>query len=201
VFDSALRRIMDPPLDRLGRRLAAAGVGADSVTLAGFAIGVAAAAAIAGDQPLLALPLIALNRLMDGLDGAVARASGGGTPRGGFLDVSLDFVFYGLIPLAFAIADPGANALAAAALLAAFYANGAAFLAFAAVAAGRGMTTTAQGVKSIYYLAGVAEGGETIAAFVLMCLFPEAFAPIAWTFAALTAVSAAARVALSANRL
>jgi phosphatidylglycerophosphate synthase len=201
VFDSALRRIIDPPLDRLGRRVAAAGVGADAVTLAGFAIGVAAAAAIAGGLSLLALPLVALNRLMDGLDGAVARARGGGTPRGGFLDVSLDFVFYGLIPLAFAVADPGANALAAAALLAAFYANGAAFLAFAAVAADRGMTTTAQGVKSIYYLAGVAEGGETIAAFVLMCLFPEAFAPIAWTFAALTAVSAAARVALSANRL
>jgi phosphatidylglycerophosphate synthase len=194
MFDAALRPLIDPPLTAAGRRLAAAGIAADAVTIAGFAVGVVASVMVAVGQPLLAVPLVLLNRLMDGLDGAVARASGGGTERGGFLDIALDFAFYGLVPLAFAVADPTANALAAAALIAAFYVNGAAFLAFAAVAARRGLTTTAQGEKTIYYLAGIAEGAETIAVFLVMCLVPGWFATLAWLFAALTAVSAIARI-------
>ncbi len=131
MFDASLRRLIDPPLDLVGRRLAAAGVGADTLTLTGFALGVAAAVAIASGWPLAGAALIALNRLADGLDGAVARA-GRSSDRGGYLDVTLDFTVYGLIPLAFAVADPAANGLAAAAVLASFYVNGAAFLAFAA---------------------------------------------------------------------
>jgi phosphatidylglycerophosphate synthase len=194
MFDAALRPLIDPPLAAAGRRLAAAGIGADAVTIAGFALGVIAAVLIAVGEPLLAVPLVLLNRLMDGLDGAVARAGGGGTDRGGFLDIALDFAFYGLVPLAFAVLDPVANALAAAALIAAFYVNGAAFLAFAAVAARRGLTTAAQGEKTIYYLAGIAEGTETIAVFLAMCLVPDWFAALAWLFAALTWASAIARI-------
>ena len=67
------------------------------------------------------LPLL-LNRALDGLDGALARLSRV-TDRGAFLDIGLDFVFYAAIPLAFAVSDPAANALAAAVLLAAFSAR------------------------------------------------------------------------------
>ncbi|HUG62427.1 MAG TPA: CDP-alcohol phosphatidyltransferase family protein [Methylomirabilota bacterium] len=200
MFDARLRPLIDPPLNAMAHSLARRGVGADGLTVAGFVCGLAAAGLIAVGAFLPAAGLVALNRLLDGLDGAVARVRGA-SDRGGFLDISLDFAFYGLVPLAFAVADPQANALAAATVLAAFYVNGATFLAFAAVAEKRMMTTTAQGMKSIYYLAGIAEGGETVAVFLAWCLFPGWFAPLAYAFAAVTGVSAAARIVIGARRL
>ncbi len=195
MLDSTLRSWIDPPLDAIGRGLAARGVTADQVTLAGFGIGLGAAAAIASGYPMTGLALITLNRLSDGLDGAVARVHGP-TDRGGFLDIALDFAFYAAIPLAFAMHDPAGNALPAAVLLAAFLANGATFLAFSTIAAKRGLTTSAQGMKSIYYVAGLAEGAETIAVFCAFCLWPTAFPWLALVFAAVCAASAAARIVM-----
>ena len=194
MLDTTVRRLIDRPLDAAGRRLARRGVSADAITIGGFALGMAAAAAVAAGAFAAALVLLALNRLADGLDGAVARHTQP-TDRGGYLDITLDFVFYGAFPLAFALHDPDANALAAAVLLASFYANGSAFLAFAAIAARRGWTTARQGRKSIYFLAGLAEGTETILVFALFCLFPRAFWAIALAFAGVCFVSAAARIA------
>ncbi|GGE93041.1 CDP-alcohol phosphatidyltransferase family protein [Stappia taiwanensis] len=195
MFDPILRRLVDPPLNAAGRRLAASGLHADTVTLAGFALGLGGAAAIVFGHGWIALALILLNRLADGLDGALARA-GRQTDRGGYLDIVLDFFFYGAVPFAFALAAPQANGLAAAALLLAFYMNGASFLAFAVMAEKRRLSTEAQGRKSLYYLGGLAEGGETIAVFAAMCLFPGWFPPLAYGFALLCTVSALARVAM-----
>ena len=190
--------MIDPPLNALGARIAACGVTADMVTLIGLGLGLTAAGAAAFGAPLLALALIMLNRLADGLDGAVARV-GGASPFGGFLDLSADFLFYGAIPLGFAFANPDANALAAAALLFGFIANGSAFLAYAATAERLGLTTTSQGSKSLYYVAGLAEGAETILVFILFCLAPAFFAPLAYAFAALCLMSAAGRILLAAK--
>lgn len=200
MLDARLRRVIGPGLDAAGRRLARAGIGADGLTVGGFAVGVAAAAAVVAGWSLTAAVLVAVNRIADGLDGAVARASGR-TDRGGYLDITLDFAFYGLIPLAFAIADPGTNALPAAAVLAAFYLNGAAFLAFAALAEKRGLSTSAQGEKSIFYLAGLAEGAETIAVFLAWCLVPSWFPALAYAMAVVTGVSALARIVIGARVL
>ncbi|WP_018700882.1 CDP-alcohol phosphatidyltransferase family protein [Amorphus coralli] len=200
MFDARLRSLIDPPLTAAGRRIAASGLPADAITLGGFALGLAAAVAIAFGHYTLGLALVALNRVADGLDGAVARATAK-TDRGGFLDIVLDFFFYGAVPFAFAVADPENNALAAAALLLSFYANGACFLAFAIFAERRGIETSAQGQKSLFYLGGLAEGGETIAAFVLMCLVPAWFPAIAWTFAAVCGISATARLIMAARVL
>jgi phosphatidylglycerophosphate synthase len=200
MLDAFLRGWIDPPLNAIGQRLHARGVAADQVTVAGFAIGLGAAVAIAANYSSFGLGLIVLNRLCDGVDGAIARAAltgqSGPTDRGGFLDIALDFAFYAAIPLAFAVQAPAANALAAAFLLAAFLANGAAFLAFAAIAGKRGLTTSAQGAKSIYYVAGLAEGAETIVVFCAFCLWPAAFPWLAAGFAAVCIASAIARVVL-----
>ena len=196
MLDGLMRRLIDPPLIWAGRRLANRGVQADWVTLAGLAVGLASALAIVAAADPLALVLLLLSRLLDGLDGAVAGASRR-TDRGGFIDIIFDFVFYGAIPLAFALRDPAANALAAAVLLFSFYVNGASFLAFAAVAAKRGLSSTARGVKSIYFTAGLAEGTETIVVFAFMMLVPAWFSGLAYAFAALTVVGSAARVALA----
>ncbi|WP_425088293.1 CDP-alcohol phosphatidyltransferase family protein [Stappia sp.] len=200
MFDARLRPLIDPPLNAAGRRLAARGVSPDAVTLTGFGLGLGAALAIALGAPLVAFVLIALNRLADGLDGAVARASRK-SDRGGYLDIVLDFFFYGTVPFAFAALDPDANALAAAALLLSFYMNGASFLGFSVMAEKRGITTDIQGQKSLYYLGGLAEGAETIAVFLAMCLWPQAFPVLAWGFAAICLVSALARVVLVARML
>jgi len=196
MLDGLARRLLDPALDRAGRALAARGVHADALTFAGLACGLGAALAVALAADGVALAAFAVNRLLDGLDGAVARATTR-TDRGGFLDIVLDFVTYGAIPLAFALRDPAANALAAAVLLFAFYVNGASFLAFAAVAAKRGLESSVRGVKSIYFTAGLAEGTETVLAFVAMMLWPRHFSIMALAFAGLTLMGAVARVTLA----
>jgi phosphatidylglycerophosphate synthase len=193
MFDTHLRQVIDAPLNRVGRMLAQRGVSADAVTVAGFAVGLLGVAAIAAGQFGVAALLILTGRVLDGIDGAVARATAK-TDRGGFLDITLDFFFYGLVPVGFAIADPAANGLMAAVLLSSFFANGSSFLAFATLAAKRNIETTAQGQKSLYYMRGLVEGGETIAFFLAFCLFPAAFPWLAGLMAAMCWISAAGRV-------
>lgn len=198
MLDRYLRPLIDPPLDRLGRVLARAGLGADAVTLAGLVLGLGAGVAIALGALPLALVLILASRLADGLDGAVARATRP-SDLGGFLDIVADFFFYAAVPLGFVLADPAAHGLAGAALLAAFYVNAASFLGFAILAAKRGLTTEARGRKAWYHSGGLLEGTETILFFLAFCLFPGAFVPLAWIFAALCLVTALGRVALAAE--
>jgi phosphatidylglycerophosphate synthase len=200
MFDARLRPIIDPPLTRGGSWLARWGVTANQVTITGFGFAIAAAVGISFGATYWGLFFVVLNRLCDGLDGAVARVKGK-TDLGGYLDIVLDFVFYGAVPLAFAVADPSANGFAAAALLFSFYANGSAFLAFAIMAEKRQLKTSAQGSKSLFYLSGIAEGAETIGLFCLMCLWPSGFAVLAYGFAAVCMVSAGARIIGSARLL
>lgn len=193
MFDTRLRPIIDPPLNALAAALARTKVSANAVSLFGLALALLAMWAIALGWFAAALLLILANRLCDGLDGALARRAGS-TELGGYYDIVFDFLFYGAVPLGFALHDPAANALPAVVLLAAFYANGATFLGFSAVAAKLGLSTDVQGKKSIYYFAGVAEGAETIAVFVAFCLVPHWFFAIAYAFSAICFVSAATRI-------
>jgi len=193
MFDRQTTALIRPALEALARGFVRAGISANALTFTGLAIGWLAAAAIALQRPLAGAGLILLSRLFDGLDGAVARQTQP-TDRGGFLDISLDFLFYPAIPLAFAIADPARNALPAAALLAAFVGTGTCFLAFAVIAAKRGMTSAAYPNKSFYFLGGLTEATETLAFFIAMCLWPAAFPWLAWVFAAMCAVTIVTRI-------
>lgn len=174
----AQRAVLAPP----GRWLVGMGTSADEVTLTGFGAGVLAMAALALGWMQLGLVFILLNRLLDGLDGAMARVAGP-TDRGAFLDIGCDFLFYALIPLGFAFADPAQNALPAAVLIAAFVGTGSSFLAFASIAAKRGLSARDYPSKGIYYLGGLTEGAETIGVFVAMCLWPAYFPWFAYAFA------------------
>lgn len=183
MFDARLQphlqRMLHPP----ARVLAGHGITADQVSLAGFAIGCLAPAALWLGFFGPALLLILFNRLCDGLDGALARLSGP-TDRGAFLDIALDFLFYALIPLGFALADPAANALAAAVLITSFIGTGSSFLAFAVIAEKRGLASADFPKKGLFYLGGLTEGAETIVFFALICHFPTAFPLLALLFAA-----------------
>jgi phosphatidylglycerophosphate synthase len=137
--------------------------------------------------------LILFSRIFDGIDGTVARLTQT-SDQGGFLDISLDFLFYAAIPLAFAFANPVVNALPAATLLAAFIGTGSTFLAFAAFAEKRGMHSSNLPDKSFYFLGGLTEATETIAIFVAMCVWPQHFAWLAYGFAALCCITIATRI-------
>jgi phosphatidylglycerophosphate synthase len=192
VFDATLRPLIDRPLTAAGRMMAHYGVSATAVTVAGLAAGLLAVIATALQIYTAAFALIILNRVLDGLDGAVARATEP-TDAGGYLDIVADYVFYGGIPLAFAIADPARNALPAAALLAGFCLTCSSFLAFATIAAKRGLVTVSHGRKSFFYSRGLVEGTETISFFLAMTAMPGWFAELAWLFAGLCLLTAIQR--------
>ncbi len=191
MFDARLRPLIDPPLNAVGRWLAARGAGANAITLSGMLLAIAAAWTISDAHHLAGLALILANRLFDGLDGAVARQRGM-TDFGGYLDIVGDFVFYVAIPVGFGLAAPE-NLLPALVLVASFALTGISFLAFATLAAKRGIETTAHGRKSFFYNTGLAEGAETILVFVTMCLMPHRFALIAWIYAALCLITVVQR--------
>lgn len=193
MLDAAIQRLVKPALTGSARVLVRRGIGADTITVAGFVLGMAAAFAIALHSYWTGLALLLASRLMDGLDGAVARATQP-TDRGGFLDITLDFLFYAAIPLAFAIADPARNALPAAVLLAAFIGTGSSFLAFAVVAEKRRIASTALPDKSFYFLGGLTEATETIICFAAMCVWPHRFAHIAYGFAVLCGITVVMRI-------
>lgn len=195
MFDARLRPLIDPPLNAMGRALARRGIGANAVTLAGLVPALAASFAIAHHHYLAGLAIILLNRLLDGLDGAVARASGL-TDFGGYLDTLADYVFYVAVPVGFGLAATE-NTVAAMLLIASFTLTCASFLVFAAIAAKRGEESTEHGSKSFFYSTGLAEGAETIAAFVAMCLWPAQFSAIAIGFAALCLLTVVQRSLLA----
>lgn len=193
MLDPLLRRWIGPPLDRAGAWLAARGVTANAVTVTGLAVGLSSVPLLAFDQYGATLLVILLNRLLDGLDGAVAR-QGRPTALGGYLDIVCDMAFYAAVPLGFAFARPE-NAVWAAVLLASFVCTCASFLGRAVLAAGRGEPDAGtRGRKSFFHGAGLMEGTETILAFVLFCLLPGLFPWLAGVVAALCFWTAAARV-------
>ncbi len=181
MLDRSLKPFLDIPLDFIARGAVYCGVRPNQVTFFAFLLGIVAFVLICLEHYGWALVFVLLNRVLDGLDGVLARRMKRISDRGGFLDIVFDFLFYGLVPLGFAVADPELNALAAALLLFSFIGTGSSFLAFALFAQKRNISTdfSAEFSKSFHYLGGLTEGTETVFMFVLMLLFPSFF----WLFA------------------
>ena len=193
MLDRTATALIKPAVQGLAAVLFRVGLTANQITVAGFIVGVFASILIANGAYLTGATALFSSRLLDALDGAVARMTRA-TDQGGFLDIALDFLFYASIPLAFALADPLNNALPAAVLLAAFIGTATSFLAFAAIAAKRGMASLNYPDKSFYFLGGLTEATETLAFFAAMCIWPEHFPTLAYVFAALCAVTIATRL-------
>lgn len=193
MFDRYAIKILKGPLESCARFFISKNVSADQVTVISFVVGIMVLPSLFLQCYGCALVLIVLNRVGDGIDGALARMSGV-SDGGGFLDIVLDFIFYAAVVLGFAVADPGRNALAAALLLFSFMGTGASFLGFAIFAERRKIENIVYPNKGIYYITGLTEGVETITCFLLFCLFPAKFAVIAYGFAALCLVTTATRV-------
>ena len=193
MLDRLMLAVLAPTVQRLASALVRRGATADAVTLAGAAVGLSGSGLVALGHPLAGLVLMALGRLADGLDGAIARLTTP-TARGAFLDIVLDFLFYASVPLAFAVLDPARNALPAAVLLAAFIGTGSSFLAFAILAERQGLDSAAYPQKGFHYLGGLTEGTETLLCFMAMCLWPAAFPLLAFGFAGLCGLTLLTRL-------
>lgn len=194
MLDKYLTPIIKPILMPLAASLHKRGITADQLTLVGFVIGVLALPLLAYQLWFGALIAIILNRIFDGLDGALARYAKQSSSAGGYLDITLDFLFYAAIPLGFIFADPVQNAIAGALLLAAFIGTGSSFLAFAIAAEKFDLDNPQFKYKSFYYLNGLTEGTETIAFFIAFCIWPQHFVLLASVFAAACAITIVTRI-------
>jgi phosphatidylglycerophosphate synthase len=183
MLDRFVLSLSERPLAHLAKVFERLGISADAISLSGLIVGLASVPLIAQHHFYLALLAIALNRLFDAFDGAIARRRSP-SDRGAFIDIAFDFFFYGAVPFGFALAAPGQNGLPAAFLLLSFIGTGSSFLALSALAQKRGLKSETYPAKGIYYLEGLAEGTETVACFVLMCLLPAQFPLFAWIFGA-----------------
>lgn len=193
MLDKWTAPLIQPLLKKLAKWLQRYGIKPDQVTITGFLVGMTAIPLLVFEQYLFALVAILTNRIMDGLDGALARLN---TPSdaGGFLDITLDFIFYSGIVMGFALASPESNAVAACILIFSFMGTGASFLAYAIMAEKHKLSDPHFNHKSLYYLGGLAEGTETILLFVLFCLLPDQFPPLALGFAIVCILTTALRV-------
>ncbi|CAM4058509.1 CDP-alcohol phosphatidyltransferase family protein [Vibrio neonatus] len=193
MLDSYSIKVIKWPLTQGAKLVNHFGVTANQITVFGFVLGCLALPMLALEQYKIALLFIVLNRICDGLDGALARIQGI-TDAGGFLDISLDFLFYSLVPFGFVLANPDINGIAGAFLIFSFIGTGSSFLAFAVMAGKRGIDNPVYKHKSLYYMSGLTEGTETIACFIVMCLFPEYFAELAFVFGSLCWFTTATRI-------
>jgi phosphatidylglycerophosphate synthase len=193
MFDRHIYPAIAPLCEAAARPLLRRGINADQITFCGFLIGISALPLLAGGHFLWALLAILLNRLLDGVDGALARLTAP-TDRGAFLDITLDFLVYAAIPVGFAILDPVNNGLPAAWLLLSFIGTGISFLAYSLIAERRGLKAPQFRNKGIVYLSGLAEGFETVMFFVAICLWPRHFELLAYIFSALCWLTTASRL-------
>lgn len=193
MLDPWAIKIVSSPLNACARILNRWKINPDQVTLTGFGIGLLAFFAIWMNYYTAGLVCILLNRIMDGLDGALARITKK-TDAGGFLDICLDFIFYSGVVAAFALSDPRQNAIPAVLLMLSFVGSGTSFLAFAVMAQKHKLSNVAYPHKAMYYIGGLTEGTETILFLSVICLFPARFHFFAFAFALLCLITTITRV-------
>ena len=180
MLDQRINTIFHPIMNSLANQIPPQ-ISANTITIAGFTLGVMVVPLLWLKMYSAAMAVILTNRFFDALDGAVAR-KWGPTNLGGYLDITCDFIFYSVVIVGFALADPENNGLVASFLIFSFIGTGSCFLAFAAAAEKQGISSEAHGIKSLYYLGGLTEGTETILFFVIICIYPESFPILAVIF-------------------
>ncbi|MBR7889015.1 CDP-alcohol phosphatidyltransferase family protein [Marinomonas sp. A79] len=193
MLDTFFIRCFKQPLRLTAKVIDKCGIQANWITLVGFVVGMMAVPALYMGNTSLALICVVFNRLMDGLDGAVARVQGP-TDLGGYLDITLDFIFYSAVIFGFALMSPADNALAASFLILSFMGTGSSFLAFAIMAEKRQIERLDYGRKSLYFIGGLAEGAETIAFLILICLVPTYFPILAYGFGVVCWITTITRI-------
>ncbi|MFT2109658.1 CDP-alcohol phosphatidyltransferase family protein [Marinomonas sp. 2405UD68-3] len=193
MLDKYFIKQLRNPLIKVASLAVRLGITANQTTMFGFVVGMMSLPALVYERYDLALIFILINRFMDGLDGAIARLKKP-TDLGGYLDITLDFIFYSAVIFGFSLVDSVNNAVAASFLIFSFMGTGSSFLAFAIMAEKREIRSLDYGSKSLFYIGGLTEGAETIGFYIFVCLFPHHFATAAWLFGALCWVTTCTRL-------
>ena len=196
MFDAAFRTRLEKPLDQAAAGLERAGLTPDLVTTSGLVLGLGCCIAIAVDRWWLGLALWVLNRLADGLDGPLARRYGP-TDFGGYFDILADFAVYGGVLVAIGISMPEARVVCLVVFLA-YYLSGSSFLAFSSLAARREVSGDG---RSLNFPAGLAEGSETIAAYIVILALPSQAVLLLWIWAAIVIFTLFQRMSIIARLL
>lgn len=174
-----------------------------TITIVAAGVGVACAVAAWQGAYLAALALWAANRVLDGLDGTMARATGRQSDLGAYLDILLDHLVYAAVPIGLAVAaGTQAAFIALALLLASFYLNGASWMYLAALLEKRSAGAAARGeLTTVTMPAGLVEGAETVLFYSLFLLFPGALVPLFALMALLVLVTVGQRLAWAVRQL
>jgi len=191
MLDEELREGAKPLYKLPARILAERGITGDALAATSLGIGALCLVAIAFGLNTVGLVLWLLNRLLDGLDGEVARLRGESSEFGAFVDIVADFFVYGGFLVALAVQHPGSR-LALVALFFAYYLNGTVFLALSGILERLKRERLTE--RGLHFRRSLTEGFETIVAGTLFLLLPDHVSIIAWTFAAMVFISAAQRL-------
>ena len=162
MWDLVLRKVVARAVQG-GARVVGRLVTANTVTVIAFLCGLAAAGFTAAGWQKAGVASWGANRLLDGLDGAVARHCKQQSDFGGFLDIVSDFVVYALIPAAL---QPSCLPL----LFAAYVFNCVSLFKLSAVLEDREKASESTSVRMPPALI---EGAETILAYTAALLLPE----------------------------
>lgn len=174
MLDDKLRkykdRLLRPLVASLGR------MSPNVITLLALAVGLAAAGAAAQRLYGLGLALWLVNRILDGLDGAVARETGQQSDFGGYLDIVADFVVYAAVPIGFFLGQATVElGIGLATLLGSFYVNGASWMYLAAILEKRSAGAGARReLTTVTMPAGLIGGTETILFYTAFFIWPSA---------------------------
>lgn len=174
-----------------------------TLTLAALGVGLAAAAAIWQQAYGLGLALWAVNRVLDGLDGTLARVQRRQSDLGGYIDILADTAIYALIPAALVLGRPStAGWVSLVALLSSFYLNGASWMYLAALLEKRGQGGQVSGeLTTITMPSGLIEGAETVLFYTLFLLLPHAAVALFWAMALLVVVTIGQRLVWARRHL
>jgi len=188
MLDLRLRVVKERALEPTARVLAR-WVGPTALTVGSLTAALATAGLAWAGFRWAALAAWLISRLLDGLDGPVARAKHQATDFGGYLDIIGDTIGYALIPLGVALGvDQRSTWIALGAMLAAFFVNTISWTYLAAVLEKRGEGASATGeMTTVTMRPALIEGTETIVAFALFVAFP---ALATWWFASMAALVA-----------
>lgn len=193
MIDTQARKLLAPPIQAIAARLDHPGVTPNRITSLGLIMGLSGATAAGFHHWSLALGLWLISRVMDGVDGALARRRNptGGCGAGGFWDITADFISYGSFVIGVGVGSHG-TLLPFLIVLFAYYINGSSFLAFSSIAEKTGKQI--DDGRTLSFLPGIAEASETIFVHSIWCILPERAGLIAWIWAGIVLLSASFRI-------
>jgi phosphatidylglycerophosphate synthase len=193
MLDKHLRQIKDlllhPLADAIGQRMHPT-----TITVIGGGVGLLAAGVAWQGYTLAGLALWAANRMLDGLDGTLARRTRRTSDFGGYVDTLVDHVIYASIPAGLALAQPADTLwLALLFMLATFYINGASWMMLSSILEKRRQRQP-DDVTTVITPPGLIEGTETVVFYGLFFLLPGLLAELYVLFGVLVLLTIVQRV-------